>query len=150
MSPDARTQEDGRARSREREREDERHAHLAHAMLSSPPCAVLRNAVRAHRTGGTRRIPRRVGAAAQHRLALACPYPRGLGWGDVRRSGLGVGRASGWPSARASATGPVFPFVLAAASSAAMIAAGGRDQEESHPVRRVHDRRGSGRRHGQP
>ena len=30
----------------------------------------------------------------------------------------------GWPGARAVATGLVFPFVLAAASSAAMIAAG--------------------------
>jgi hypothetical protein len=51
-------------RARAREREDEHHAHLAHAMLAVPPCAVLRNAVRAHRAGSTRRIPRRVGAAA--------------------------------------------------------------------------------------
>ena len=55
----------------------------------------------------------------------------------------------GWPGAGAFATGLVFPFVLAA-SSAAMIAAGAATRKSQHPVRPVHDRRGSGRHPGQP
>ncbi len=73
-----------------------------------------------------------MGAAAQHRLALACPYPRGLGWGDVRRSGRGAGHVPGWPGARAFGPGS-FPFVLAAASSAAMIAAGAATRKSRIP-----------------
>jgi leader peptidase (prepilin peptidase) / N-methyltransferase len=74
-----------------------------------------------------------VGAAARHRLALACPYPPGLGWGEVRPSGRGAGHVPGWPGARAFATGLVFPFVLAAASSAAMIAAGAATRKSRIP-----------------
>ena len=39
----------------------------------------------------------------------------------------------GWPGARAFATGLVFPFVLAAASSAAMIAAGAATRKSRIP-----------------
>jgi hypothetical protein len=74
-----------------------------------------------------------VGAAAQHRLALDCPYPRGLGWGDVRPSGQGAGHVPRLVGARAFATGLVFPFVLAAASSAAMIAAGAATRKSRIP-----------------
>ena len=116
---------------------------------SSPPCAVLRNAVHAHRTGGTSRIPRRVGAAAQHRLALACPYPRGLGWADVRPSGQGAGhvpRLARRGSLRDRARVPV----RARRQQRGDDRRRRRDQEEPHPVRPVHDRRGSGRHPGQP
>jgi len=75
-----------------------------------------------------------VGAAARHRLALACQYPRGLGWGEVRPSGRSAGACSpGWPGARAFATGLVFPFVLAAACGAAMIAAGAAPRKSRIP-----------------
>ena len=112
-----------RASRNKREREDEHHVRLAYAMLAA---RRARCAERRPRTSNwcQQEDSRRAGVAARHRLALACPYPRGLGWGEVRRSGRGAGMFPGWPGARASAAGLVFPFVLAAASGAAMIAAG--------------------------
>ncbi len=43
------------------------------------------------------------------------------------------GMFSGWPSARAFATGLVFPFALAAASSAPMTAAGAATRKSRIP-----------------
>ncbi len=144
--PDARTQED----ARDREREDEHHARLAHAMLPAPPCAVLRNAVRAHRTGGTRRIPRRAGAAARHRLALASPYPRGLGWGEVRPSGRGGGRVPRLARRESLRDRVRIPVRARRRQQRGDDRRRRRGQEEPHPVRPLHDRRGSGRHPGQP
>jgi leader peptidase (prepilin peptidase)/N-methyltransferase len=56
-------------------------------------------------------------------LVLACLYPAGIGWGDVKLSGV-LGMFLGWLGARAFATGLVSPFVIAAVTGAAMIAAG--------------------------
>lgn len=60
---------------------------------------------------------------APSRARLPVPAGPGLRRREAIRPGV-PGMFTGWPGARAFATGLVFPFVLAAASSAAMIAAG--------------------------
>ncbi len=116
---------------------------------SSPPCAVLRNAVHAHRTGGTRRIPRRVGAAAPAPSRARLPVPAGPGLG--RREAIRPGcRACPRLARRGSLRHRARVHVRARRQQRGDDRRRRRDQEEPHPVRPVHDRRSSGRDPGQP
>ena len=56
-------------------------------------------------------------------LILALIYPAGIGWGDVKLSGL-LGLYLGWTGLGALVTGLAAGFVLAAAAGLALIAAG--------------------------
>ena len=93
---------------------------------------------------------RRVGAAARHRLALACPYPRGLGWGDVRPSGRGAGHVPRLARRESLRDRARVPVRARRRQQRGDDRRRRRDQEEPHPVRPVHDRRSSGRHPGQP
>ncbi len=69
---------------------------------------------------------------APSRARLPVPAGPGLGRRKAIRPGV-PGMFPGWPGARAFATGLVFPFVLATASSAAMIAAGAATRKSRIP-----------------
>jgi leader peptidase (prepilin peptidase)/N-methyltransferase len=91
-----------------------------------PAAAGLLGAAAAFVPGGPRLLARAgLGAAlaAGFYLLLAWVYPSGLGWGDVKLSGV-LGMFLGWLGARAFAAGLVAPFVLAAVTGAALIVAG--------------------------
>ena len=101
--PEARTQEDARAAPGNGKTST---TPTWHTPCWQPAIRGVAERRPAHRTGGSRGSPAGW-ESGQHRLALACPYPRGLGWGDVRPSGRGAGHVPGWPGARAFATGLV-------------------------------------------
>jgi hypothetical protein len=98
-----------------------RHARCC----GTPSASIVLAAPGGFPSGGSR--------ADRHRLALACPYPQGPGWADVRPSGRVPGISPGWPGARASAAGLEVLVVLAAASSAAMTAAGAATRKSRIP-----------------
>jgi prepilin signal peptidase PulO-like enzyme (type II secretory pathway) len=116
---------------------DARHRRLPDVLTLSgyPAGAVLLGAAAAAVPGGPRLLVHAVlGAALAGALylVLACLYPQGIGWGDIKLSGV-LGMFLGWLGARAFVTGLVSPFALAAVSGAAMIAAGAATRKSRIP-----------------
>jgi leader peptidase (prepilin peptidase)/N-methyltransferase len=95
-------------------------------LSSYPAAAALLGAAAPFVPGGPRLLARAaLGAAlaAGFYLLLAWIYPTGLGWGDVKLSGV-LGMYLGWLGPRAFAAGMVAPFVLAAVTGTILIGAG--------------------------
>jgi leader peptidase (prepilin peptidase)/N-methyltransferase len=95
-------------------------------LSSYPAAAALLGAAAAFVPGGPRLLARAMlGAAlaAGFYLLLACVYPAGLGWGDVKLSGV-LGMYLGWLGPRVFTAGLAGAFVLAAAVGAVLIWAG--------------------------
>ena len=116
---------------------DARHRRLPDVLTLSayPAGAALLGAAAVCVPGGPRLLAHAVLGAALAGglyLVLACLYPPGIGWGDVKLSGV-LGMFLGWLGARAFVTGLVSPFVLAAVSGAAMIAAGAATRKSRIP-----------------
>ena len=121
---------------------DARHRRLPDVLTLSayPAGAALLGAAAVCVPGGPRLLAHAMLGAALAGglyLVLACLYPPGIGWGDVKLSGV-LGMFLGWLGARAFAAGLVSPFVLTAASRRGADRGRSRHQEQPHPVRPVH------------